>query len=78
MDTVDEKQTALQESADKLTYALATLEDERNAYVVAATQHAERAELEERHKRVWRGFAISGLVISLALGAVIVGVGVAR
>lgn len=77
MATVDEKQTALQESADKLTYTLATLEDERNTYVIAATQNAEKAELEERHKRVWRGFAVTGIVVSLALGAVIV-IGVAR
>jgi hypothetical protein len=77
MATVDEKQTALQESADKLTYSLATLENERNAYVVAATQNAEKAELEERYKRVWRGFAITGIVVSLALGAVLV-VGVAK
>jgi hypothetical protein len=53
------------------------LENERNAYVVAATQNAEKAELEERYKRVWRGFAITGIVVSLALGAVLV-VGVAK
>lgn len=75
---VDEKQGALEEATDDLSYALSLVEEERDSYIVAATTNAEQAELEARYKRVWRGFAIGGLVVSLALGAVILGVGVSR
>jgi len=74
---LDEKQAGLKRYADDLKITLTTLERERDAMVVAATTNAELAEKEERRKRAWRGFAIGGLVVSLALGAVLV-VGVAR
>jgi hypothetical protein len=74
---LDEKQAGLKRYADDLKITLTTLERERDAMVVAATNNAEQAETEERRKRAWRGFAIGGLVVSLALG-VIVTVGVAR
>jgi hypothetical protein len=75
--TVDEKQEALKKYEADLRLVLTTLERERDAMVIAATTNAELAEKEERRKRAWRGFAIGGLVVSLALGAVLV-VGVAR
>lgn len=78
INTVDEKQTALSEAADKLTYAIAALENERDSLVVAATTQAEIAESEGRRKKVWRGFALGGIVASLALGAVLVATGVSK
>jgi hypothetical protein len=75
--TVDEKQEAIKKYEADLRLVLTTLERERDAMVVAATTNAELAEKEEQRKRAWRGFAIGGLVVSLALGAVLV-VGVAR
>lgn len=78
MAAADEKRRALQKSADDLRVTLATLERERDAMVIAATTNAERAEIEERRKRAWRGFAIGGLVVSLALGGVITVMGVVK
>jgi hypothetical protein len=74
---LDEKEAGLKRYADDLKITLTSLERERDAMVIAATTNAELAEKEERRKRAWRGFAIGGLVVSLALGAVLV-VGVAR
>lgn len=78
MAAADEKRRALQKSADDLRVTLATLERERDAMVIAATTNAEQAEIEERRKRAWRGFAIGGLVVSLALGGVITVMGVVK
>jgi hypothetical protein len=75
---LDEKQAGLKRYADDLKITLTSLEQERDAMVLAATISAESAENEERRKRAWRGFAIGGLVVSLALGAVITGMGVVR
>jgi hypothetical protein len=75
---LDEKEAGLKRYADDLKITLTSLERERDAMVIAATISAESAEKEERRKRAWRGFAIGGLVVSLALGAVITGMGVMR
>jgi hypothetical protein len=68
---LDEKQAGLKRYADDLKITLTALEQERDAMVIAATISAKSAEKEERRKRAWRGFAIGGLIVSLALGAVI-------
>lgn len=73
---LDEKQAGLERYADDLKITLTTLERERDAMVIAATTSAEQAEIQERRKRAWRGFAIGGIIVSLALGAVITGMGV--
>jgi hypothetical protein len=75
---LDEKEAGLKRYADDLKITLTSLEQERDAMVIAATISAESAEKEERRKRAWRGFAIGGLIVSLALGAVITGMGVVR
>jgi hypothetical protein len=75
---LDEKEAGLKRYADDLKITLTSLEQERDAMVIAATISAESAEKEERRKRAWRGFAIGGIIVSLALGAVITGMGVVR
>jgi hypothetical protein len=75
---LDEKEAGLKRYADDLKITLTSLEQERDAMVITATISAESAEKEERRKRAWRGFAIGGIIVSLALGAVITGMGVVR
>jgi hypothetical protein len=75
LEVINDKQTALSLYADDLELALTRIEDEREAYVTSATTSAELAAGEERRKRVWRAVAIGGLVVSLALGAVVAGMG---
>jgi hypothetical protein len=78
LEVVNDKQTALSVYADDLELALTRIEDEREAYVVSATTSAELAAGEARRKRVWRAVAIGGLVVSLALGAVVAGTGATK
>lgn len=75
---VDAKQNALEEASLDLTLALSSLEAERKAMAAAMVAGAERTKSEAWRKRVWRGLAVGGLVVSLALGAVVLGMGVSQ
>jgi hypothetical protein len=78
LEVVDDKQTALSVYADDLELALTRIEGEREAYVTSATTSAELAAGEERRKRIWRAVAIGGLIVSVALGAVVAGMGATK
>lgn len=78
IETVDDKHAALQLYASDLELSLSQIEAEREAYIVSATTSAEQTAIEARRKTVWRALAIGGLVVSLALGAVVTGMGVSQ